>query len=42
MDVKVELPITEKPKLTVRNLNFYYGKFLALNILTRVLFRNKR
>ena len=30
MDVKAELPVTEKPKLTVRNLNFYYGKFLAL------------
>jgi phosphate transport system ATP-binding protein len=30
MDVKVELPVTEKPKLTVRNLNFYYGSYLAL------------
>ena len=30
MDVKVELPAVEKPKLTVRNLNFRYGKFLAL------------
>jgi phosphate transport system ATP-binding protein len=30
MDVKVELPAIEKPKLTVRNLNFHYGKFLAL------------
>jgi phosphate transport system ATP-binding protein len=30
MDVKVDLPVTEKPKLSVRNLNFYYGKFLAL------------
>ena len=30
MDVKVELPATEKVKLSVRNLNFYYGSFLAL------------
>ena len=30
MDAKVEMPVTEKPKLTVRNLNFHYGKFLAL------------
>jgi phosphate transport system ATP-binding protein len=30
MDVKVELPTTEKVKLSVRNLNFYYGGFKAL------------
>ena len=30
MDVKVKLPVTEKVKLSVRNLNFYYGKFQAL------------
>ena len=30
MDVKVELRATEKPKLSVRNLNFYYGGFQAL------------
>ena len=30
MDVKVDLPVTEKAKLSVRNLNFYYGNFLAL------------
>lgn len=30
MDVKVDLPITEKPKISVRNLNFYYGSFHAL------------
>ena len=30
MDPKVELPVTEKPKLSVRNLNFYYGSFHAL------------
>ena len=28
--LKVELPVTEKPKLSVRDLNFYYGKFQAL------------
>jgi phosphate transport system ATP-binding protein len=30
MDVKVELPTTEKVKMSVRNLNFYYGGFKAL------------
>ncbi len=30
MDTKVELPVTEKIKLSVRNLNFYYGSFHAL------------
>jgi len=30
MDAKVELPVTERPKLSVRNLNFYYGSFQAL------------
>ena len=30
MDAKVNLPVTEKPKLSVRNLNFYYGSFQAL------------
>ena len=30
MDTKVDLPATEKVKLSVRNLNFYYGKFHAL------------
>jgi phosphate transport system ATP-binding protein len=30
MDAKVELPVTEKPKLSVRDLNFYYGSFHAL------------
>jgi len=30
MDVKVELPATEKVKMSVRNLNFYYGGFKAL------------
>ena len=41
MDVKVELPVTEKPKLTVRNLNFYYGKFLALKNINLDIPENK-
>jgi phosphate transport system ATP-binding protein len=34
MDVKVELPTTEQAKLSVRNLNFYYGGFHALKNIT--------
>ena len=30
MDAKVDLPVTERAKLAVRNLNFYYGPFHAL------------
>ncbi|MBA4343890.1 MAG: phosphate ABC transporter ATP-binding protein [Methylibium sp.] len=30
MDAKVDTPVVEKTKLSIRNLNFYYGKFLAL------------
>jgi phosphate transport system ATP-binding protein len=30
MDMKADLPVTEKPKLSIRNLNFYYGAFQAL------------
>jgi phosphate transport system ATP-binding protein len=30
MDAKVELPVTEKAKLSVRGLDFYYGAFQAL------------
>ena len=30
MDAKVNLPLHEKPKLSVRGLNFYYGDFQAL------------
>jgi phosphate transport system ATP-binding protein len=30
MDAKVDLPVTERAKLSVRNLNFYYGAFHAL------------
>src|SRR5678815_1804499 len=34
MDRKVELPGIEKPKLAVRDLNFYYGGFQALKNIT--------
>jgi phosphate transport system ATP-binding protein len=30
MDKKVDVPVNEKIKISVRNLNFYYGKFHAL------------
>ena len=30
MDQKVDIPATEKIKISVRNLNFFYGKFHAL------------
>ena len=30
MDAKVDLPTSEKVKLAVRDLNFYYGSFHAL------------
>src|SRR6218665_1786522 len=30
MDFKVDLPVNERPKLSVRDLNFYYGNFHAL------------
>jgi phosphate transport system ATP-binding protein len=30
MDTPIQLPATEKVKISVRNLNFYYGKFQAL------------
>ncbi|GIX25061.1 MAG: phosphate import ATP-binding protein PstB [Caldimonas sp.] len=30
MDAKVDVPVAEKIKLSVRNLNFYYGNFHAL------------
>ena len=30
MDAKVNLPVTEKVKISVRDLNFYYGGFHAL------------
>ena len=30
MDMKVEIPVGERAKVSVRDLNFYYGKFHAL------------
>jgi len=30
MDAKVEMPVTETAKISVRNLNFFYGSFQAL------------
>jgi phosphate transport system ATP-binding protein len=30
MDTRIEFPMTEKPKLSIRNLNFYYNHFRAL------------
>jgi phosphate transport system ATP-binding protein len=41
MDTKVDLPVTEKVKLSVRNLNFYYGKFLALKNVNLDIPENK-
>src|SRR5882672_5744412 len=41
MDVKVELPVTEKPKLSVRNVNFYYGSFQALKRINLDIPENK-
>jgi phosphate transport system ATP-binding protein len=41
MDTKVDLPVTEKVKLAVRNLNFYYGKFLALKNVNLDIPENK-
>jgi len=34
MDAKVNLPVAEKAKLSVRNLDFYYGGFHALKNIT--------
>jgi phosphate transport system ATP-binding protein len=41
MDVKVDMPVTEKPKLSVRNLNFYYGSFHALKNINLDIPENK-
>src|SRR6185436_3372733 len=34
MNAPAELLVTESPKLSVRNLNFYYGGFHALKSIT--------
>ena len=41
MDTKVNLPVTEKPKLSVRNLNFYYNNFHALKNINLDIPENK-
>ena len=41
MDAKVELPVTEKVKLSVRGLNFYYGSFHALKHINLDIPENK-
>ena len=41
MDVKVDLPVTEKVKLSVRNLNFYYSNFHALKNINLDIPENK-
>jgi len=41
MDVRVELPVNEKVKLSVRGLNFYYGAFHALKHINLDIPENK-
>ena len=41
MDFQTELPATEKPKLSVRNLNFFYSKFHALKNINLDIPQNK-
>ena len=41
MDVKVDMPVTEKAKLSVKNLNFYYGSFHALKNINLDIPENK-
>lgn len=41
MDAKVQTPVTPKAKLSVRDLNFYYGKFHALKNVNLELPENK-
>ena len=41
MDVRVELPLNEKVKLSVRGLNFYYGAFHALKHINLDIPENK-
>ena len=41
MHVKAELPATEKVKMSVRNLNFYYGGFKALKNINLDIPQNK-
>ena len=41
MDKRVDLPVTEKVKISVRDLNFYYGNFLALKNINLDIPENK-
>src|SRR4029079_2203563 len=41
MDTRVEFPVTEKPKLSIRNLNFYYNHFHALKNINLDIPENK-
>ena len=41
MDAKVNLPVEERAKLSVRNLNFYYGNFHALKGINLDIPENK-
>jgi len=41
MDAKVEFPVDERAKLSVRNLNFYYGNFQALKNINLDIPENK-
>ena len=41
MDVRVDLPASESVKLSVRNLNFYYGSFHALKNINLDIPENK-
>ena len=41
MDTRVELPIGQRAKIAVRNLNFYYGSFHALKRIDLDLPENK-
>src|SRR6478609_7349014 len=41
MDAKVDLPVNERAKLSVRNLDFYYGNFQALKSINLDIPENK-
>jgi phosphate transport system ATP-binding protein len=41
MDAKIETPVGERPKLSVRNLNFFYGSFHALKNINLDIPENK-
>ncbi len=41
MDAKDDTPVGERAKLSVRNLNFYYGNFHALKNINLDIFKGK-